>query len=201
MDYLTTAGMTTLYVRVTGTAAANYRLSYNDRGTAGNYQIVGGPSTTSKGGQYAGVGVTSGGVAVVAWYDKPNTRLMYSYNTDPSSSGGSSESQWQTNAIVLDSDFSGWFVDVAVDGVNAIHIAYYNSSNGDLRYIYIPSYNGTPSAPKTIDSFLSTGSNLTIMTKLRRRQLRALHHLLHGRPHGDEEQPPHGLPDELREPQ
>jgi hypothetical protein len=166
VDYLTTAGMTTLYVRVAGAAAASYRLSYNDRGTAGNYQIVAGTSTTSNGGQYSAVGVTSGGVAVVAWYDKPNTRLMYSYNTDPSSSGGSSESQWQTNAVVLDADFSGWFVDLAVDGANAIHIAYYNSSNGDLRYIHIPSYNGTPSAPKTVDSFLSTGSNITIMTKL-----------------------------------
>lgn len=166
VDYLTPAGMTTLYVKVTGLAATPYRLSYNDRGTAGNYQIVAGPSTSTNGGQYAGIGVTSTGVAVVAWYDKPNTRLMYSYNTDPSSSGGSSESQWQANAVPLDSDFSGWFVDVAVDGADAIHIAYYNSSNGDLRYIYIPSYNGTPSAPKTIDSFLSTGSNITIMTKL-----------------------------------
>jgi hypothetical protein len=166
IDYLTTGAMTNVYVRVTGTAASNYRLSYNDRGTAGNYQIVGGPSTTYNGGPYAGIGVTSGGTAVVAWYDKPNTRLMYSWNTDPSSSGGNSEGQWQTNAVVLDSDFSGWFVDVAVDGADAIHIAYYNSANGDLRYVYIPTYNGAPSAPKTVDSFLSVGSNITIMTKL-----------------------------------
>jgi hypothetical protein len=91
---------------------------------------------------------------------------MYSWNADPSSSGGNSEAQWQTNAVVLDPDFSGWFVDVAVDGADAIHIAYYNSANGDLRYVSIPTYNGAPSTPKTVDSFLSTGSNITVMTKL-----------------------------------
>ena len=53
-----------------------------------------------------------------------------------------------------------------VDGEGGIHIAYYNSAKGDLKYVYLSSYDATPSDPVTIDSYLSVGTDLTIETRL-----------------------------------
>lgn len=168
--YITGAAQTYLYAKVTGTAGAGvsstYRVLFKEAGSSFGYQEIAGPNDARKAGPYAAVGVTSTGVAVVAWYDKPNTQLYFSWNNDPANLKGSSESQWQTNAISLDPDFSGWNVSLDVDGADHIHVAYYNSSNGDLRYVYLPSYNGTPTNPVTVDSFLSTGTDIMLKTKL-----------------------------------
>ena len=132
-------------------------------GSAPNYHtIADDDSPRYKGGPYVAHGVTSGGVAVVAWYDATNKCLVYSYNEEPQTSvqGG----VWQTNARLIDDDFAGWYVDLAVDKNNGIHIAYYSSSKGDLKYAYLPSYNGTATVV-TVDSYLSVGTQISISTR------------------------------------
>jgi len=128
----------------------------------GYHTIADDDSAEYKGGPYVAHGVTSTGVAVVAWYDASKKRLVYSYNTTPQTpvTGGA----WQTNAKVIDSDFAGWYVDLAVDEKNGIHIAYYTSSKGDLKYAYLPSYNGTATVV-TVDSYLSVGTQISISTR------------------------------------
>lgn len=49
-----------------------------------------------------------------------------------------------------------------VDAAGGIHIAYYDSAKGDLKYVYLSSYNATPSTPVIIDSYLSVGTNITV---------------------------------------
>ncbi|HUX40230.1 MAG TPA: Ig-like domain-containing protein [Rectinemataceae bacterium] len=112
-------------------------------------------------GQYSSIGVTSGGIAVAAWYDQANQRLIFSYNTAPTLT--TSAAQWQANATVIDSNFAGWYVDLAVDGNDGIHIAYYAAGSGDLKYAYLPNYSSA-STVVTVDSFLSVGSNIGITT-------------------------------------
>lgn len=107
-------------------------------------------------GAYSAVGVTSNNEVVVAWYDATARSLKLAYNTDPSLS-----SDW-TNQITIDSYFAGMYVDVAVDADDGIHIAYYNSSNGDLKYAYLSSYDDSTADVYTVDSFLSVGQNLMI---------------------------------------
>ena len=128
-----------------------------------DYHIVASDNTTYKGGAYSAVGATSSGTAVVAWYDASERRLIYSYNTTPETSvvGG----VWQTNAIVIDNDYAGWYVDMIVDEDDGIHIAYYNSAKGDLKYAYLSSYNDTTPEVVTVDSYLSAGTNITINTR------------------------------------
>jgi hypothetical protein len=130
-------------------------------GSYAGYQTMATSATTYGVGLYSAVGVTSGGVAVAAWYDQANQRLVYSYNTSPTTASGA---QWQTNASVVDSSFAGWYVDMAVDAADGIHIAYYNSSSGDLKYAYLSSYSATPQVV-TVDSFLSTGTDIGISVK------------------------------------
>jgi hypothetical protein len=126
-------------------------------------QIVAHSNTTYKSGLYTAVGALSDGRAVIAWYDAVAGQLVYSYSptTTPTSV---STNDWQANAKVIDTDFAGWHVDLTVDGANGIHIAYYSSSGGDLKYAYLSSYNATPQVV-TVDSFLSAGTKLMINTR------------------------------------
>ncbi len=62
----------------------------------------------------------------------------------------------------LDSFCGGDFVDMAVDSGNHIHIAYHDSYSGDLKYVYIDTYNGTPSGPYVVDSYLTVGNKASI---------------------------------------
>ncbi len=130
-------------------------------GSAANAQAMATGATTYGVGLYSAIGVTSGGVAVAAWYDQANQRLIFSYNTAPTLT--TSAGQWQANAGVIDSSFAGWHVDMAVDAADGIHIAYYNSSSGDLKYAYLSAYNAAPQVT-TVDSFLSTGTDISITT-------------------------------------
>ncbi len=161
-----------------------------NNGSAVNMQIIAGAgatgtnsidgvtavANTSRAGEYVAVGVipkaqiaTDAEIdgAVVAWYDASNQRLLFSYNKDPTSTANAAN--WGTNTQVIDDDFAGWYVDMAVDPDGNVHIAYYGASNGDLKYAYLPiakDANGklyTQGAQVcTVDSYLSVGTNISI---------------------------------------
>ena len=136
-----------------------------------SYQTVADKDSIHKGGEYTAVGFVPSGtggatsdVGVVAWYDAENSQLVYSYCENPASG---TKTKWQNNAIVLDSDYAGWYVDMAVDAGGGIHIAYYTTGSGDLKYAYLPKYNSTLAEAKvvTVDSYLSTGTQISISTR------------------------------------
>ncbi|MBQ0050956.1 MAG: hypothetical protein KBT11_02705 [Treponema sp.] len=155
-------GITTTYEYTAGES--------NDPATtdssAKGYHIVSSKNTAKQGGAYAACGivpdstVAGGYVGVVAWYDASVRRICYSYNANPGTAvvGG----VWQTNAKYLDGAYTGWYVDMKVDAAGGIHIAYYNSAKGDLKYVYLSKYDAEPTEPVTIDSYLSVGTNITV---------------------------------------
>ncbi|MBB5225262.1 hypothetical protein DYE50_04670 [Treponema ruminis] len=176
--------------KMTGGIANDLSGNGTDSGTnassASGYHLIATSSTTYKGGAYTAVGYASNGDAVVAWYDASNRQLVFSYNTaaniakttfnngSPNAETTAAQTAWQTNAVVIDSDYAGWYVDLAVDGDGGVHIAYYKSSTGDLKYAYIEKYdeakrNGKLNTSKvkvvTVDSYLSVGTNITINVK------------------------------------
>ena len=143
-----------------------------------NYHIIASDNTDFKGGQYTAVGLVPNGnsyVGVVAWYDADARRVCYSYNTAPGTPTAATDSQWQQHAVYLDEQYTGWHVDLTVDENNGIHIAYYNSASGDLKYAYIPDYSAVTKDSEgnltggativTVDSYLSVGTNITINTR------------------------------------
>ena len=160
-----------------GGSAGDYQIIAGS-GASGNNTIDGNTQTTnaSRAGEYAAVGVipkakisstATTDAAVVAWYDASNQRLLFSYNKDPTSTANAAN--WGTNTQVIDDDFAGWYVDMAVDPDGNVHIAYYGASNGDLKYAYLPiakDTNGklyTQGAQVcTVDSYLSVGTNISI---------------------------------------
>jgi hypothetical protein len=133
-------------------------------GSYPNYHVVAGPASS---GPYVAVGVVpagqpGAGTAVVAWYDTTSQSLKISYNTIPSSVLPGDVAQWGTNVRTVDSGFAGQHVDLAIDGDGGIHLAYYSSAAGDLKYAYYSGYQDAVADIVVVDSFLSVGSNLMI---------------------------------------
>jgi hypothetical protein len=153
--------------------------------TTGSYpdrQVVADNSTGYQGGVYTAVGGLSNGRPVIAWYDRVNQKLLFSFGSGtPSAPGGNNyyssagaivtttTAQWQANAAEI-ATFKGTHVDMAVDGNDNVHIAYYDVANGGLYYTYIPLGTGTPtkagieSSLQTVrvDTYLSAGAKLMI---------------------------------------
>jgi hypothetical protein len=139
-----------------------------DPGTADGAQVVATNSSTHKGGVYTAVGSLALGAnkgrALIAWNDEANGNLVFSYSTgvDESALLSTSTSVWQGNARIIDSgDLAGWYVDMAVDSDDGIHLAWYNSGSQDLKYAYLSAYNEAFQVV-TVDSYLSPGTKLMI---------------------------------------
>ncbi|WP_406032264.1 hypothetical protein [Treponema saccharophilum] len=142
------------------TSGARYHVIAGERDVL-NYSAVKTANAT-RAGEYSAVGATNETTpaAIVVWYSESDQGLYYTYNKTPSNSSG-----W-SDAVLIDDNFVGWYVDLVVDGANGVHIAYYDASNGDLKYAYVQDYTN-PSAVKTmtVDSYLSSGTNISISVK------------------------------------
>jgi hypothetical protein len=147
-------------------------------------------STTYGGSEYTAVGFLSNGLPLVAWYDSSTSSLIFSYgykNTaaapfstpltadyDQTSSRvhtNSTGNAWLINAVAIETG-KGTHVDMAVDGDNYVHLAYY-SNDGGLWYTLIPP---TPAATPSnnlrpnissrttvkVDTYLAAGTKLMI---------------------------------------
>jgi len=157
---------TSAYGSCPGTTTANTNL-YR--------QIVANNSTTYKGSEYTAVGGLSNGRPVIAWYDNAGSKLIFSYgdlnNTmstvynNANARVTTTTATWQNNAEVVDTN-KGTHVDMAVDGADNIHLAYYDPANGGLYYAYIPNNVGTPNTGAIqkvrVDTYLAVGTKIMI---------------------------------------
>jgi hypothetical protein len=158
---------------VPGNAATN--------ATTGIQVVARATSEKAKSGPYTAVGGLSTGRPVIAWYDSTNMRLWFSYgggaptsNTAPNNSAtniatsivATSHDTWQANAVAV-KDFAGTHVDMAVDGGDNVHLAFYDVLNGGLWYAYIPY--GNDNLPNKdnitvvkVDTYLSAGTKIML---------------------------------------
>ena len=144
----------------------------NATGTA-TQQIVADDSSTTAyhGSMYSAVASLSNGTPVIAWYDKINNKLIFSYGNTPASGNTNISTTplgtWQANAVVVQ-NLAGSHVDMAVDPDDNIHLAYYDVMNGGLYYARIPSSGGVPDTRASeiqtakVDTYLSAGTKLMI---------------------------------------
>ena len=130
--------------------------STNTLGTAGLYVSVG---VTQK---------TDNPVVVVVWHDGSNLQYAfrnYTYNNNELNtvSGnaqkniGTTTTEWTVKKLTS----GGEYCQLVVASDDSIHIAAYDSDSTNLKYIYIPTYNGTP-VVATVDSYGDVGTYLTI---------------------------------------
>ena len=148
-----------------------------DSGSAKGYEVIAdnANATVYKSGGYAAVALTSTGRAVAVWYDSVNSRLVYSYRdvnsyTEPAAGAADRKTAvWQGNAVVVDTG-APLYVDVAIDDEDGLHIGYYSSGDGGVKYAYLPpnKVKGTTKPASTdfkvvkVDTHMNPGTLLKI---------------------------------------
>ena len=113
--------------------------------------------------EFISIGIANSHVVLI-WYDSKNT-LQYTYATSTNWTPGTgvNSTGWATPIPLLTGNIKN--CKLVVDSDNQIHIAAYDASRGDLKYIYLPKYNITSAADAkvcTVDSYSSVGSEITI---------------------------------------
>ena len=147
----------------------------NNSGSARGYEVIADSTTSHKSGLYAAVGLTSTNRAVAVWYDATNAKLIYSYRdmgtsyAEPGIGGDRKTTEWQNNAVVIDGG-APLYVDLVIDDEDGLHIGYYSSGNGGVRYAYLASakVKGTAKPATsdfkiaTVDTYMNPGTFLKI---------------------------------------
>ncbi|MBC6719865.1 Ig-like domain-containing protein [Treponema sp. Marseille-Q4130] len=142
-------------------------------GSAKGYEVVANTASGHQGGGYAAVGLTSTNRAVVVWYDAANSQLVYSYRdmgtsyTAPGIGADRKTTDWQNHAVVID-DGAPLYVDLVIDDEDGLHIGYYSSGNGGVRYAYLAPDKVTGTAKPdtsdfkiaTVDTYMNPGTFL-----------------------------------------
>jgi len=157
--------------------------SVNEAGcSAAGRQIVAisnGPNATQyRGSIYTAVGATSAGRALVAWHCPRTRSLVFSYSDTPAAAPSAEiTAGWQNRITVVDNDFAGWHVDMAVDSDDNVHLAYYTSGNGGLRYA-LGKFNAANQRyvfeVVRVDTFLSAGTRIMINVREERRTVNGI---------------------------
>jgi len=87
------------------------------------------------------------------------------YSSTSSLTSVTETSTWQSNAKIVHS-FAGSHVDMAIDGDDNIHLAYYDSLNGGLYYALVPPDGTIPDVDKAeyvkVDTYLSAGTRIML---------------------------------------
>jgi hypothetical protein len=121
-------------------------------GTAAGRNVVAGSASLS-----FDMGLTSTGVIVVVYYDEAVNSLRLIYNTAPVNGGTGLYGGSFSAPLTLDTAYNGTYVSMTVDTADHIHIAYYDSANADLKYIYLDSYTDTVPDVARVDAYHSVG--------------------------------------------
>lgn len=140
-----------------GTKGAYSNLA--DRDTAGRVTVG------SQGSKYLDMAVTSNNKVVIAYYnmDEACLKLKYS-NVAVDGSDTTPDIEWKDANVTFPS-YVGTDVSIVIDDNNGIHIAALDSSDSDLIYMYMPSYDSNTLKVSRVDQASSVGSWTRIALK------------------------------------
>jgi len=102
-------------------------------------------------------GVTSTGRIVMVYYDEANSQLYLRYS-DAAVDGSNPDGAiaWTTSSVTFPS-YVGNYVSLDIDSSNGIHISAYDAADGDLAYLYLPSYDSSALEHISVDAAFSVG--------------------------------------------
>ena len=114
-------------------------------------------TAASSASQYFDLGVTSDNHVVIVYFDEAEGRLKLQYSATPvDGSDPTGVITWRTSGVTFP-EYTGTYVSMDIDSNNGIHIAAFDSSDGDLKYLYLPSYSSSALTSMTVDAAFSVG--------------------------------------------
>lgn len=112
----------------------------------------------SNGSRYLDVGVTSDNHVVVVYYDTEQSKLVLKYSKEQIDGSSTNPTiNWQTSTAKFDLNV-GFYVSLAIDTNNGIHIAAFDAADSDLVYMYLSSYNSGTMTKVKVDQASSVGN-------------------------------------------
>ena len=129
------------------------------------------------GGEFVDIAVIPNGgtngaddAVIAVWWDGTNHKMLYSFNETPKSINKGeylqTDTGWSTPVELFGSEI-GEYCKVTADKNGGIHVAAYDSLNGDLWYAYVPEYDHPENAKAgCIDSYGFVGNELNIEVAL-----------------------------------
>ncbi|MCX7037685.1 MAG: Ig-like domain-containing protein [Spirochaetes bacterium] len=133
-----------------GLAAAGNNLYSTGRSNQADTTVTSGDAArklvSSSASQYFAMGVTDQNRVVFVYYDQAAGRLKVTYSTAGIDLASPTDAVTFSAPVDIPADYVGWYVSLAIetDGLagtpDPIHIAAYDTSDGDLRYAYMTSY-------------------------------------------------------------
>ena len=106
---------------------------------------------------YFDIGVLSDGRVVVVYFDESVGKLKLRYSNAPVTGDDPTAVVAWTDSSIEFPNYVGQYVSMDIDSSNGIHIAAFDSNNGDLKYFYIDSYNATTLKTALVDAAFSVG--------------------------------------------
>ena len=114
-------------------------------------------TAASSASQYFDLGVTSDNHIVLVYFDEAAGKLKLKYSAAAvNGSNPTGTISWTTSAVDFP-DYTGTYVSMDIDSNNGIHIAAFDSGDGDLKYFYLSSYGNTDLKSMTVDAAFSVG--------------------------------------------
>ena len=106
---------------------------------------------------YFDIGVLSDGRVVVVYFDESVGKLKLRYSNAPVTGDDPTAVVAWTDSSIEFPNYVGQYVSMDIDSSNGIHIAAFDSNNGDLKYFYLDSYNATTLKTALVDAAFSVG--------------------------------------------
>ena len=159
--------------RVAKSATGNTNELYDDgiysnlteQNTSGRIAVRPENNTTVRGSKYLDIGVTSDNHVIIVFYDMQEGKLrMYYSGNEIDGSSITPTPNWTAASVTFPS-YVGTDVSMVIDGSNGIHITASDSTDSDLVYMYIPSYNSSTLKTIRVDQAFSVGTWTSIKVK------------------------------------
>lgn len=151
---VTGTGTATLYGGGTSSTGENY----NQRSNLADNNTSGRITAATSASRHFDYGVTSDNRVVIVYFDETAGQLKLRYsNAAVDGSSPTAAVAWTTSSVTFP-DYIGNYVSMTLDSANGIHIAAFDSSDSDLTYMYLPTYNSTNLSVVTVDAAFSVGN-------------------------------------------
>ena len=136
-----------------------------EKNTSGRIAVRPTNNTTIRGSKYLDIGVTSDDHVIVIFYDTQEGKLKMFYSGNKIDGSSITPTPNWTAASVSFPSYVGTDVSMVIDGSNGIHITASDSTDSDLIYMYMPSYNSSTLKVIRVDQAFSVGTWTQIKVK------------------------------------
>ena len=102
--------------------------------------------------------VTSDYHIILIYYDDDNSKLKLRYSTNPITGNAPTTNIAWTESTIDFPEYVGNYVSLDLDGNDGLHIAAYDATDGNLVYMYLPTYSSRTFTQVTVDQASAVGN-------------------------------------------